>query len=38
MTDGKALVTVLVTRALRELLRKVVTADGLNRVMKGLKL
>ena len=37
VTDEKPLVTVPVTRALRGLLRKVITSKGLNRVMKGLK-
>ena len=36
-TDGKPLVTVPLTRALRELLRKGVIIKGLNNVLKGLK-
>ena len=37
VTNGKPLVTGPLTRALRGLLRKVITSKGLNRVMKGLK-
>ena len=37
VTDGKPLGTVNITRALKELLRKGITSQRLNKVMKGLK-